>query len=83
MQQIKPFWPQARAQQAREAIIFKALRRPGGAVLFCSLRPSFIQRLLFWRLGLTVQSSQAAPPSAGDLLAALGGDHPLHGETND
>ena len=37
-----------------------ALRRLRGAVLFRGLRPSSIQKLLFWLLGLTVQSSRPA-----------------------
>ena len=57
---FKPFWPLALVQQAPPAIIFQALRRLRGAVLFRGLRPSSIQKLLFWLLGLTVQSSRPA-----------------------
>ncbi len=52
----KPFWPLALVQQALPAIIFQALRRLRGAVLFRGLCPSSIQ----WFLGLTVQSSRPA-----------------------
>ena len=38
----------------------QAVSRLGGAVLFRGLRPSSIQWFLFWRLGLTVQSSRPA-----------------------
>ena len=38
----------------------QAVRRPGGTMFFCSLRPSLIQQFLFWLLGLTVQSSRPA-----------------------
>ena len=57
---FKPFWPLALVQQAPTAIIFQAVRRLRGAVLFRGLRPSSIQKLLFWLLGLTVQSSRPA-----------------------
>ena len=53
---FKPFWPLAIAQQAPLTIIFQALRRLRGAVLFRGLCPSSIQ----WFLGLTVQSSRPA-----------------------
>ena len=57
---FKPFWPPAIAQQASPAIILQALRRLRGAVLFHGLCSSSIQQSLFWRLGLTVQSSRPA-----------------------
>ena len=57
---FKPFWPLALVQQAPPAIIFQAVRRLRGALLFRSLRPSSIQQSLFWLLGLTVQSSRPA-----------------------
>ena len=37
-----------------------ALRRFRGTLLFRGLRPSSIQKFLFWLLGLTVQSSRPA-----------------------
>ena len=58
--QFKPFWPLALVQQARVAIVFQAVRRLRGALLFRGLRPSSIQQSLFWLLGLTVQSSRPA-----------------------
>ena len=58
--QSKPFWPLALAQKAPPAIIFQAVRRLRGTLLFHSLRPSLIQQFLFWLLGLTVQSSRPA-----------------------
>ena len=57
---FKPFWPLALAPIAPPAIIFQAVRRLRGALLFRSLRPSSIQQSLFWLLGLTVQSSRPA-----------------------
>ena len=57
---FKPFWPLALVQQAPPAIIFQAVRRFRGALLFRGLRPSSIQCFLFWLLGLTVQSSRPA-----------------------
>jgi len=57
---FKPFWPLALVQQAPPAIIFQAVRRLRGALLFRGLRPSSIQWFLFWLLGLTVQSSRPA-----------------------
>ena len=57
---FKPFWPLALAQQAPPAIIFQAVRRLRGAVLFRSSRPSSSWSFPFWRLGLTVQSSRPA-----------------------
>ena len=60
LRQFKSFWPPALVRQAPPAIIFQALRRPRGAVLFRGLRPSSIQKFLFWLLGLTVQSSRPA-----------------------
>ena len=61
------FRPLALVQQALPAIIFQALRRLRGAVLFRSLRPSSSWGFPCWLLGLTVQSSR--PPSAGGLLS--------------
>ena len=58
--QFKPFWPLALVQQALPAIIFQALRRLCGAVLFRGLRPSSVQKFLLWLLGLTLQSSRPA-----------------------
>ena len=60
LRQFKSFWPPALVQQAPPAIIFQALRRLRGAVLFHGLRSSSIQWFLFWLLGLTVQSSRPA-----------------------
>ena len=60
LRQFKPFWPLALVQQAPPAIIFQAVRRLRGALLFRGLRPSSIQQFLFWLLGLTVQSSRPA-----------------------
>ena len=60
LRQFKSFWPLALVQQAPPAIIFQAVRRLRGALLFRSLRPSSIQQSLFWLLGLTVQSSRPA-----------------------
>ena len=57
---FKPFWPPALVQQAPSAIIFQAVRRFGGTLLFRGLFPSSIQKFLFWLLGLTVQSSRPA-----------------------
>ena len=67
---FKPFWLLALAQQAPQAIILQALRRLRGAVLFRSVRPSSIQWFLFWRLGLTVQSSR--PAFGGRLTFGVG-----------
>ena len=60
LRQSKPFWPPALAQLALVAIIFQALRRLRGAVLFHGLRPSSSWGFPFWLLGLTVQSSRPA-----------------------
>ena len=57
---FKLFWPLALVQQALPAIIFQAVRRFRGALLFRSSRASPIQGFLFWLLGLTVQSSRPA-----------------------
>ena len=57
---FKSFWPLPLVQLALVAIIFQALRRFRGAVLFRSLRPSSSWGFPFWRLGLTVQSSRPA-----------------------
>ena len=67
--QFKPFWPLALVQQARVAIIFQAVRRLRGALLFRSLRPSSSWGFPFWRLGLTVQSSR--PAFGGRLTLAV------------
>ena len=56
---FKLFWPPSLAQRA-SAIIFQALRRLRGALLFRGLRPSSSWGFPFWRLGLTVQSSRPA-----------------------
>ena len=57
---FKPFWPLALVQQAPPAIIFQAVRRLRGALLFRGLRPSSIWGFPFWLLGLTGQSSRPA-----------------------
>ena len=57
---FKRFWPLALVQQARVAIIFQAVRRLRGALLFHGFRPSSIQKFLFLLLWLTVQSSRPA-----------------------
>ena len=60
LRQFQAFLPPALAQQALPAIIFQALRRLRGVVLFRSLRPSSSWGFPFWLLGLTVQSSRPA-----------------------
>ena len=60
LRQSKHFWLPALAQLALLAIIFQALHRLRGAVLFRGLRSSSIQGFLFCLLGLTVQSSRPA-----------------------
>ena len=60
LRHFKPFWPLALVQQAPSAVIFQAVRRLGGTLLFRGLFPSSIQKFLFWLLGLTVQSSRPA-----------------------
>jgi len=60
LRQFKPFWPLALVQQPLPAIIFQAVRRLRGALLFRGLFPSSIQQFLFLLLGLTVQSSRPA-----------------------
>ena len=57
---FKHFWLLALAQLALVAIIFQALRRLRGAMLFHGFRLSSIQKFLFWLLWLTVQSSRPA-----------------------
>ena len=57
---FKSFLPLALVQQAPPAIIFQALRRLRGALLFRGLRPSSSWGFPFWLLGLTVQSSRPA-----------------------
>ena len=57
---FKPFWPLALVRQAPPAIIFQAVRRLRGALLFRGLRPSSIWGFPFWLLGLTGQSSRPA-----------------------
>ena len=66
---FKLFWPLALAQQALAAIIFHALRRLGGVVLFRSSRPSPSWGFPFWPSGLTVRRSR--PPTAAAELRAL------------
>ena len=60
LRHFKLFWPLALVQQALSAIIFQAVRRLRGALLFRGLRPSSIQKFLFLLLGLTLQSSRPA-----------------------
>ena len=60
LRQFKSFWPLALVQQAPPAIIFQAVRRLRGALLFRGLRPSSIQKFLFLLLWLTGQSSRPA-----------------------
>ena len=57
-------------QQALPAIIFAALRRFLGAVLFLGPRPSSRLGAPFWPSGLTVRRSR--PPTAAAELRALG-----------
>ena len=57
---FKPFWPLALAGRALLAIIFQALRRLRGALLFRGLRSSSSWGFPFWLLGLTGQSSRPA-----------------------
>ena len=57
---FKHFWPLALALLAPPAIIFQALRRLRGAVLFHGLRSSSIWGFPFWLLWLTGQSSRPA-----------------------
>ena len=57
---FKPFWPLALVRQAPPAIIFQAVCRLRGALLFRGLRPSSIWGFPFWLLGLTGQSSRPA-----------------------
>ena len=38
----------------------QAVRRLGGTMFFRGLRPSSVQKFLFWLLGLTLQSSRPA-----------------------
>ena len=57
---FKSFWPPALVQQAPPAIIFQAVCRLRGALLFRGLRPSSIWGFPFWLLGLTGQSSRPA-----------------------
>ena len=66
---FKPFWPLAFAQQALPAIIFHALRRLGGVVLFRGSRPSPSWGFPFWPSGLTIRRSR--PPTAAAELRAL------------
>ena len=60
LRQFKSFWPLAVVQQASPAIIFQAVRRLRGTLLFRGLRPSSIWGFPFWLLGLTGQSSRPA-----------------------
>ena len=57
---FKHFWPLALSQKAPPAIIFQAVRRLRGTVLFCGSRPSSSWGFPFWRFGLTMQSSRPA-----------------------
>ena len=57
---FKCFLPLALVQKAPPAIIFQAVRRLRGALLFRGLRPSSIWGFPFWLLGLTGQSSRPA-----------------------
>ena len=60
LRQFQAFLPPALAQQALPAIIFQALRRLRGAVLFHGLRSSSIWGFPFWFLWLTGQSNRPA-----------------------
>ena len=60
LRQFKSFWPLALVQQARVAIIFQAVRRLRGALLFRGLGSSSTWVLPFSLVGLTVQSSRPA-----------------------
>ena len=60
LRHFKLFWPLALALLAPPAIIFQALRRLRGAVLFHGLRSSSIWGFPFWLLWLTGQSSRPA-----------------------
>ena len=66
---FKPFWLLALAQQAPPAIIFQALCRLRGAVLFRSSRTSSSWGFPFWLLGLTLRSS--GPAFCGPLTLAV------------
>ena len=66
---FKSFWPLALVHQALPAIIFAALRRFRGSVLFHGPRPSSSQGAPFWPSGLTVRRSR--PPTAAAELRAL------------
>ena len=56
-------------QQALVAIIFQALRRLSGAMLFCSSRTSSRLGFPFWRLCLTLRSS--GPAFGGPLTLSV------------
>ena len=71
---FKSFWPPALVQQALPAIIFAALRRFLGAVLFLGPRPSSRLGAPFWPSGLTVRRSR--PPTAAAELRALACEKP-------
>ena len=58
--QSKPFWPLALVQKAPPAIIFQAVRRLRGTLLFRGLRSSSIWGFPFWFLWLTGQSNRPA-----------------------
>ena len=60
LRQFKSFWPPALVLLASLAIIFQAVRRLRGALLFRGLRSSSIWGFPFWLLGLTGQSSRPA-----------------------
>ena len=66
---FKLFWPLALSQQTPPAIIFHALRRLGGVVLFRSSRSSPSWGFPFWPSGLTFQSSRSA--YGGRLTSAV------------
>jgi len=60
LRQFKSFWPPALAQLALVAIIFQAVRRLRGTLLFRGLRSSSIWGFPFWFLWLTGQSNRPA-----------------------
>ena len=60
LRHFKSFWPLALVQQSPPAIIFQAVRRLRGALLFRGLRSSSIWGFPFWLLWLTGQSSRPA-----------------------
>ena len=66
---FKPFWPLALLQQALPAIIFQAVRRFRGTVLFRNARPSSTWSFPFWLVWLP--GSTADSPSASRLLLVV------------